>query len=63
MEEIINAMCKVFEIVSTIIRTEVFNQPVLPVTRYDTCVTTSDIIINTNNPQIYFSTLESVQIL
>jgi hypothetical protein len=67
MEQIINTICKAFTIITLFITVETDNNPILPMTRYDTCISTgvaksptSDTTIRRNNSLFHLSTVESV---
>jgi hypothetical protein len=67
MEQFINTICKAITLIALLINAESDDKPILPVTRYDVCVSTgvaksptSDTTIRRNNSQLYFTTVESV---
>lgn len=67
MEQIVNTICKAVTIIISFINIDFDDKPILPMTRYDTCISTgvaksptSDTINKRRNSQAHFLTVESV---
>jgi len=67
MEQIINTICKALTIITSLINIETNDSPVLPMTRYDICVSTgvaksptTDRTTKRRNSQAHFLTVKSV---